>query len=207
MSSLSNCLSVHKIPTTEAEFIKSKSAEYRSEGFDAQAANEGAVKDLINNLRGEYEAMVAQVQGKATKPTDNVVDAEEALKDPELAKFKGNKFFTAAVVKGARDRIAASSKTLSSGFDITLLKDLILIGGAYFEKGAREFTAWAKKMRETHKDVSEKYLVDTFKIVSKHPAFDGETRKAGSHIDWQPEVAGTGRIFGSPEDINTMEDF
>lgn len=78
-----------------------------------------------------------------------------------------NKVFTKDAADAARERIKARLRgtTLTAGVDPTILKDMVELGGYYFEAGVRAFPEWAQKVIEDVGEDVRDYLRPTFDMI------------------------------------------
>lgn len=98
-------------------------------------------------------------------------------------KFAGNKVFTADKVAAARERLKAKRSSLSSGFDPELMQDLLVIGGAHFEAGVRNFSSWAKAVMADIGAEFKPFLRGTYENLRHYPGIEKDGMSTATDTD------------------------
>lgn len=105
---------------------------------------------------------------------NSIQEKQPAEPAPKPDQFADNKVFTADAVAAARERLRAKRNTLNSGPDPELLKDVFVIGGAYFESGIRKFSTWAESVLGDIGSEFRPLLRGAYENLRYYPGIDTE---------------------------------
>ncbi|MED5545710.1 MAG: PLxRFG domain-containing protein [Pseudomonadota bacterium] len=89
-------------------------------------------------------------------------------------RFANNKLFTADKVEAARARLREKMGRLNSGVDPEVLIDGMTIAGAYIESGMRNFSEYARAMREDFGRKITPYLLSFWEGARNYPGLDNK---------------------------------
>lgn len=87
MSTLARCIEISNIHPLEAERLIEIASEYRKEGFEAQKANENAVKDVIKELNKERDSIIGQIKSQILAKKAKATKLEKRLGITDIGKI------------------------------------------------------------------------------------------------------------------------
>jgi len=142
---------------------------------DIRTAREASLKRQGKDNSKEVESLrqkLEEAQGKLQEyETKKLAKMNPTSKDFGLQ----NKVFTKENFEQAKASFKQKMSGFHSGVDPTALKEIVDIGGFYFEGGLRNFNLWSKKMIDEFGEKIKPYLSAAWKHINK--AFEADERK------------------------------
>ena len=164
--------------------------------------------DLVSrtnvSLPDSKNTSISTSSEKGSLSVGTLTNQEEKVNNNNEEEFSGNKIFTKAKVDKARARMKGKRGQLNSGVDPEALSDLIVVGGAYFERGVRDIATWSVEMVKEFGEKVRPLLKEGYDILTKHPLFADDTLE--NYKDWEPETTAGGQYKGAPSWVKTPED-
>ena len=152
------------------------------EGEQPSTSTQGENNGEERKGKGRQRLLNDTTTSELKKDTKNLnIDPE--VKETAPAEFAGNKVFTSDKVAAARERLKAKRGTLSSGFDPELMQDLLVIGGAHFEAGVRNFSAWAKAVMADIGTEFKPFLRGTYENLRHYPGIEKDGMSTATDTD------------------------